>query len=88
MGDAEGGELVDFWRRAVGLADKHRWKIAFVVLRESDIESRSIWVASLEHRWSIHGACREHIGGVWGHEMGGKGKPLRLTSQGLTHIPE
>ena len=64
MGDAEGGVMVDFWRRAVGLADKHRWKIAFVVLRESDIESRSIWVASAEHRWSIVGAYTEHAGSI------------------------
>ncbi len=33
----------------------------FVVLRGSVDESRSIGGALLEHCWSIHGACKEHI---------------------------
>ena len=54
----------DICRRGVELADKHRWKMAFVVLRESVKESRSICVASAEHRWSIRGAYREHAGSI------------------------
>ncbi len=76
MGDAGVGCKGYFWRKGVKLLDKHRSKIAFVVLRESVNGSRSIWDASAEHRWSIQGACKEHarsiqglFRGAWGGVM-------------------
>ena len=48
------------------LADRHGRKIAFVVLRESGNESRSIGGASAEHSWSIVGAYMEHTRSIYG----------------------
>ena len=52
------------------LADKHRWKMAFVVLRESVKESRSIVGASVEHTGSMQGAYRVVFGGIMGVSLG------------------
>ncbi len=56
---------VDFWSKAVRLEDKQGRREAFVVLRESEIESRSICGASAEHCWSMHGAYMEHLRVFW-----------------------